>query len=196
MNDYSQQIGELYKMNSKFVQDKPIHVVKEYQMRDQMTEGQMRATMGSKFQNMVKKELSLRRRESSFERTKKVKLALDHKNIALKLKEQPSQLKDMLSAKELANKIPRNIGEILALRKKNRLEKDQVLIEKMRQQHVDIVQMSNHILTGNSWKADNLQDQTRLADIYKQNGKIMEEHDVEKIMGYPVYAAIHQGEEI
>lgn len=65
--------------------------------------------------------------------------------------------------------------------------KDRLLIEKMKKQEVDIVNMSNDILTSTRWLCDKEQGMLHLAEIYKKNGSQIKEKQAERMMGYPVY---------
>lgn len=54
VTDYAEELGELYKRNSKFIQDKPIHVITEHLMNDPKSSQELEVIIGDRLKNMYK----------------------------------------------------------------------------------------------------------------------------------------------
>ena len=92
--------------------------------------------------------------------------------------------------------ILRDIGDVLALRKKRKLEKDKILIEKMRSQHLDVVKMSTDILASNSFLVNQDRNMLHLTQIYKETTSKMTDKSAERAIAYPTFEAWYDHEEV
>lgn len=125
-------------------------------MRDPKSSQEITTLIGTELRRRYEQELARHKKQSTFQREIAKRAASENKAKIQRLTKEPEGFEQL---KKLQNKgingavvLPRDISDVLTIRKKMKLEKDKILIEKLKAQTLDLVQMSNNILTSNEFQ--------------------------------------------